>query len=102
MIVEIGLFRIDPARLDEFEPVAQDIRDAFAQGGIPGLGSFHIAHAIEDPGRWTVLVRWGSVIDHERFVASPEGQRQRMLLAEFMTGPAEVFHIPIENAMACS
>ena len=101
MIVEVGLFRIDAARQEEFMPVAQDIRDAFARGGIEGLGSFHIAHAIEDPGRWTVLVRWGSVADHARFVASPEGERQRSLLARFMTEPAEVFHVAIESAAGC-
>jgi heme-degrading monooxygenase HmoA len=97
MIVEVGLFRIDPARAEEFAPVAQDIRGAFARGDIAGLEAFHIAPAIEDPGRWTVLVTWGSVADHERFVASPEGERQRVLLGRFMTEPAEVFHVSLEN-----
>jgi quinol monooxygenase YgiN len=48
--------------------------------------------ALEDPGRWAVIVGWDSVEAHERFVASEEGQRQRQLLQDFLTGEAEVRH----------
>jgi heme-degrading monooxygenase HmoA len=91
--IEVGLFRIDPARVDEFDPVAADIRAVFARGDIPGLRSFRISSAVEDPGRWVVLVEWDSIDDHGRFVDSPEGQRQRILLRRFMTEEAEVFHV---------
>lgn len=97
MIVEVGTFRIDRGRAEEFEPVAQDIRDAFERGGIPGLRSFHMAPAVEDVGRWAVLVGWDAIGDHERFVASAEGERQRELLARFMTEDAEVFHLVLDN-----
>ncbi len=92
MIVEVGLFRIDPDRGDDFAPVAQDIRDAFTRD-IPGLRFFEIGAALEDPGRWAVLAGWDAVADHERFVASAEGARQRELLGRFMLGEPEVFHI---------
>ncbi len=92
MIVEVGLFRIEPGRADDFAPVAQDIRHAFT-AGIPGLRFFEMSAAIEDPGRWAVLAGWDAVADHERFVASAEGERQRGLLARFMVGVPEVFHI---------
>lgn len=99
MTVEVGLFRIDPARAAEFAPVADDIRAAFARGGIPGLRVFHMAPANEDPGRWAVLVEWESVLDHEHFVASAEGRRQRSLLAAFLTEDAEVFHLPLDSVL---
>jgi heme-degrading monooxygenase HmoA len=97
MIVEVGLFRIDRARADEFAPVAEDIRSAFERGGIPGLRSFHMERTVEDAGRWAVLVGWDSVGDHERFVASAEGERQRALLGRFMTEDAEVFHLSLDD-----
>ncbi len=97
MIVEVGLFRIPPERTAEFAPVADDIRRAFAAGGISGLRSFHLAAAIEDPARFTVLVAWDSVDDHRAFVASAEGVRQRGLLAGFMLGETEVFHVDLPD-----
>lgn len=97
MIVEIGLFRIDPARSDEFAPVAEDIRGAFARGGIDGLRSFQMGHAIEDRGRWAVVVGWDSTDDHARFVASAEGERQRALLERFMMETPEVLHYRFES-----
>jgi heme-degrading monooxygenase HmoA len=100
VIVEIGLFRIDPARSDEFAPVAEEIRGAFARGGIDGLRSFRMGHAIEDPGRWAVIVGWDSSDDHARFVVSTEGERQRALLERFMVEAPEVLHYRFENAGA--
>ncbi len=100
MIVEVGLFRIDAERAGEFAPVADDIRGAFARGGIPGLRSFQLAPALEDAGRWAVLVGWDSIDDHRRFVASPEGERQRGLLGEFITGDPEVFHLALDGVTA--
>ena len=50
MIVELGLFSIDRSRTREFDPVADDIRAAFAAGGIAGLHSFHMGAAVEDRG----------------------------------------------------
>jgi heme-degrading monooxygenase HmoA len=97
VIVELGLFRIDQARADEFEPVAADIRGAFARGGIRGLRSFHIASAVEDVGRWAVVVGWDSIDDHRRFVASAEGERQRALLGRFVTADPEVFHLSLDG-----
>jgi heme-degrading monooxygenase HmoA len=97
MIVEIGLFRIDPRRTGQFEPVADDIRSAFARGGIPGLRSFHMTPTVEDVGRWAVVVGWDSVEKHERFVASAEGQRQAGLLARFMTEQPDVFHLSLDD-----
>jgi heme-degrading monooxygenase HmoA len=97
MIVEVGLFNIDPERAGDFHSVATDIRSAFARGGIGGLRSFHIAPAVEDPGRWAVIVGWATLDDHRRFVASAEGERQRELLAEFMTGDPEVFHLSLDG-----
>jgi heme-degrading monooxygenase HmoA len=96
MIVEVGLFRIDPSRSAEFAPFADDIRRAFGPH-ISGLRSFHMASAVEDPGRWTVLVAWDSVADHERFVASEEGHRQRDVLERFMTDQPEVFHMRLDD-----
>ena len=96
MIVEVGLFRIEPSRSEEFAPIADDIRRAFGPH-IPGLRSFHMASALEDPGRWTVLVAWDSVADHERFVASAEGRRQRDLLERFMIDEPEVFHVRLDD-----
>jgi heme-degrading monooxygenase HmoA len=100
--VEVGLFRIDPARFDEFGPVAEDIRAAFARGDIPGLRAFHMAPALEDSGRWAVLVEWDSVLDHGLFVESPEGRRQRSLLADFMIEEAEVFHLSLDSVLVPS
>jgi heme-degrading monooxygenase HmoA len=97
MIVEVGLFRIDGERADEFAPVATGIRTAFARGGIGGLRFFHMAHAIEDVGRWAVLVGWDSTGDHERFVASDEGERQRAELGRFTTEQSEVFHLSLDG-----
>jgi heme-degrading monooxygenase HmoA len=97
MIVEIGMFRIDPRRAAEFEPVADDIRGAFARGGIPGLRTFHMAPTVEDVGRWAVVVGWDSVGEHEQFVASVEGQRQAGLLARFMTEQPDVFHLSLDD-----
>jgi heme-degrading monooxygenase HmoA len=97
MIVELGLFRIDATRVSGFEPVAADIRSAFERGGIPGLHSFHIASAVEDAGRWAVVVCWGSLEDHQRFVASAEGKRQRDLLAEFMIDDPDVLHLSLDD-----
>jgi heme-degrading monooxygenase HmoA len=97
MILEVGLFRIDPARAEEFAPVAERVRAAFARGGIRGLHSFRIGAALEDPGRWTVLVGWDSVLDHRQFVASAEGRRQRELLDRFMIEDPEVFHLELDG-----
>jgi heme-degrading monooxygenase HmoA len=97
VIVEVGLFRIPPERTVAFEPVADDIRRAFAAGGIGGLRSFHLAAALEDPSRFTVLVAWNSVDDHRAFVASEEGVRQRGLLLDFMAGETEVFHVNLPD-----
>jgi heme-degrading monooxygenase HmoA len=97
VIVEVGLFRIDRGRAGEFAPVADDIRAAFGRGKIPGLRSFHMAHAVEDVGRWTVLVGWDSISDHRRFVTSDEGERQRALLGSFMTETPEVLHLSLDD-----
>ena len=97
MIVEIGVFEIDPGRAGEFDPVAADIRSAFDRGGIPGLRTFHLAPTVEDVGRWAVLVCWDSVDDHRRFVASTEGVRQRELLGRFMTADPDVFHLALDD-----
>lgn len=97
MIVEVGLFRIDPGRTDEFAPVAADIRAAFEREEIAGLRSFHMAPAVEDPGRWAVLVAWTSIDAHRRFVESIEGRRQQGLLGSFMTGAPEVFHLELDE-----
>jgi heme-degrading monooxygenase HmoA len=97
MIVEIGLFRIDPRRVGEFAPIADDIRGAFGRGGIPGLRSFHMAPTVEDVGRWAVVVGWDSVGEHEQFVASAEGQRQVALLAQFMIEEPDVFHLSLDD-----
>jgi heme-degrading monooxygenase HmoA len=97
VIVEVGLFRIDRGRTGEFAAVAADIRGAVERGGISGLRSFHLAHAVEDVGRWAVLVGWDSVVDHERFVGSDEGERQRGLLGQFMTEAPEVFHLSLDD-----
>jgi heme-degrading monooxygenase HmoA len=99
LIIEVGLFRIGTASADEFAPVAESIRSAFASGVIPGLRSFHMQHAIEDTGRWTVLVGWDSVDAHERFVASEEGERQRVLIGQFSIGQTEVFHIALDDVV---
>jgi hypothetical protein len=93
VIVEVGLFRIDPERSLEFEEVAKDIRDVFGRG-VGGLRFFEMRCAIEDRGRWAVLAGWDAVEDHTRFVGSPEGGRQRDLLNRFMIGEPEVFHVP--------
>jgi quinol monooxygenase YgiN len=98
VIVEVGLFRIDAGRADEFAPVAADIRAAFDRHDITGLGSFHMAPAVEDPGRWAVLAAWTSVDAHRRFVESAEGHRQRALLSAFMTDEPEVFHLELDDA----
>jgi heme-degrading monooxygenase HmoA len=98
VIVEVGLFRIDPVQLAEFAPVADDIRRAFAAGDIVGMRSFHMAPAIEDPGRWAVVVAWDSTESHEKFVASAEGMRQRLLLERFMTEAPEVLHYAFDGA----
>jgi heme-degrading monooxygenase HmoA len=100
MIIEVGLFRIDPTRADEFAPIADDIRKAFARHVIPGSRSFHIDHAVEDAGRWVVLAAWNSIGDHERFVWSDEGERQRALLEDFMVEPPEVFHLALDDVEA--
>lgn len=97
MIVEVGLFRIDRGRAGEFRPVADDIRAAFARGGIPGLRFFRMAHAVEDGGQWAVPVGWDSISDHQKFVASDEGQRQGSLLGQFMAGSPEIFHLSLED-----
>jgi heme-degrading monooxygenase HmoA len=97
VIVEVGLFRIDRARAGEFGPVADDIRGAFTRGGIPGLRFFRLAHAIEDVGRWTVLVGWDSISDHQTFVASDEGKRQGVLLGRYMTENPEIFHLSLDD-----
>jgi heme-degrading monooxygenase HmoA len=77
VIVEVGLFCIDRGRT--------------------GVRSFHLAHAVEDVGRWAVLVGWDSIADHERFVASDEGERQRGLLGQFITETPEVFHLSLDD-----
>jgi heme-degrading monooxygenase HmoA len=97
VIVEIGLFRIDPRRAGEFDPVAADIRSAFERGGIPGLRTFHRAHSVEDVGRLAVLVCWESVDDHRRFVSSTEEARQRELLEGFMTIDPDFFHLALDD-----
>ncbi len=97
MIVEVGLFRIDRELADTFAPVADDIRSAFARGGIPGLRFFRMAHAVEDVGRWTVLVGWDAMSDHQAFVDSDEGSRQGVLLGRFMTESPEVFHLSLDD-----
>lgn len=97
MIVQVGLFRVDRGRTGEFASVAADIRGAFERRGIPGLRSFHLAHAVEDVGRWAVIVGWDSVADHDRFVASGEGERQRELLGQFMTETPEVLHLSLDD-----
>lgn len=96
MIVEIGLFRIDPGRVDTFAAVADDIRGAFTSG-IPGVRFFRMEPAIEDQGRWAVLAGWDSLADHERFVASAEGVRQQRLLGAFMVGDPDVFHLGVDG-----
>jgi heme-degrading monooxygenase HmoA len=98
MIMEVGLFRIDPSRAEEFEPFAEDIRRAFA-GEIAGKHTFHMRPALEDPGRWSVLVSWDTVEDHRRFVASVEGVRQRDILARFILGETEVLHYRLDDVV---
>lgn len=97
MIVEVGLFRIERHRAVEFAPVADDIRAAFASGGIPGLRFFRMAPAVEDAGRWAVLVGWDALADHQAFVESGEGRRQAKLLGQFMIENPEVFHLALDD-----
>ncbi|MCU1490995.1 MAG: Antibiotic biosynthesis monooxygenase [Acidimicrobiaceae bacterium] len=99
MIVEIGLFRVEPSSLDSFQPIAQDIRRAFAEQSIPGLGSFHMGPALEDPSRWTVIVAWQTLQDHRSFVASPEGQRQQKLLEPYMSETPEILHLSLPEVV---
>jgi heme-degrading monooxygenase HmoA len=98
VIVEIGIFRIDGSRADAFAPITDDIRRAFASKPINGLRSFRMAPTVEDATRWSVLVSWDSLADHERFVASAEGRRQRLLLEGFMLGEPDVFHLELDAA----
>jgi hypothetical protein len=94
MILEVGLFAIDPPRAGESAPVASDIRAAFARD-VEGPHFFELQRAIEGPGRWTVIAGLDAPDDHKRFVASHEGVRQRHLLAKL--GRPDALHLLIDR-----
>jgi hypothetical protein len=56
-----------------------------------------MAYTVEDVGRWAVLVGLDSISDHQKFVASGEGERQGALLSQFMHESPGVFHLSLDD-----
>lgn len=94
MIVEHAELTVDPDRIAEFEEAFAEAR-AYAAGA-RGFQDLQLWHSVETPGRYRLLIRWGSVADHmEGFRDSPDFERWRALLSPFYAASPQVDHLEL-------
>jgi heme-degrading monooxygenase HmoA len=63
VILEHALLDVKPGEGAAFEAA---MREAVALiGASPGFGGMEVRPSVETPGRYLLLVRWGSVEDHD-------------------------------------
>lgn len=91
MILEVAVLSITPSRKSEFEDAYTEARRIISS--MPGFKSVQLQRSVETPGRYLLLVGWGSVDDHMLgFRQSPEFQRWRALLGPFYASAPTVEH----------
>ncbi len=98
MITEHALLPVVPGREQEFEAAFAEATALIAAS--PGFVDLTLSRGVEAPGTYLLLVRWGSVADHEEgFRGSPAYERWRELLHRFYEPFPVVEHFaPIVSA----
>ena len=82
MVTEVFVFKIDPARANEFEKMYTEvISNLRAQAG---YRSEKLMRAIERPEQYILAVEWDSVKAHQAFIASASYPKMSGPFGEFV------------------
>jgi quinol monooxygenase YgiN len=91
VVLEIATITIAATKLQEFEVAFVEARKVITQAD--GCGSVSLHRCVETPGRYQLLVEWGSVRDHvEGFRGSARFQEWRRIIGPFFVVPPLVEH----------
>lgn len=91
MILEAAPLSVKPGQHGAFESAFREAQAIIAS--MPGYRGHELQRCIERPGHYLLLVRWGSVADHEEgFRKSPQYARWRELLHHFYDPFPTVLH----------
>ena len=89
MVLEVGL--IDVTDADGFEAAYRGVREVLIT--TPGCRSVRMTRGIESPQRFTLLVEWDSVEEHEQnFRATERFVQWRGAIGPFFAAPPVVEH----------
>jgi heme-degrading monooxygenase HmoA len=91
VILEIATIRVKAGQDGQFETAFREASRVIAAA--KGYRSHELVRSIENPGKYTLLVRWDSVEAHmEVFRKSADFQKWRDLIGPFFAGTPEVEH----------
>lgn len=92
MVTEIAYIEIDPAQADAFEAAVATCVPLFLAAR--GCRSVALAHVVEDPARYRLLVEWDTVDDHMvHFRQSAAFQTWRETAGRFFAHSPTVEHL---------
>lgn len=82
MVTEHALLPVVAGREAEFEAAFEEAKTIIAAS--PGFVDLSLSRCVERPGTYLLLVRWRTIVDHERgFRGSPAYDRWRQALHGF-------------------
>ena len=92
MIREVADIRIAPERAAEFEEaIHRGVREVISKAA--GFQRYCVERCIESPGRYLLVIEWGSVDDHMvGFRQSPAFPAWRAIVGPFFAAPPVVEH----------
>jgi heme-degrading monooxygenase HmoA len=91
MVLEIAQFTVVAGGEEDFAAAYAKGRDLIAQ--TPGCRSIRMTRGVESPSRFTLLVEWDSLDDHETgFRGSDRFPAWRALISPFFAEPPAVSH----------
>ncbi len=91
MVLEVADIAVTPGSEDDFLAAYLSVKQVLIES--PGCRSVRMTRGIESPARFTLLVEWGSVQDHEQnFRATERFVTWRGAIGGFFDGPPRVEH----------
>ena len=91
MILEIATIDIQPGQEEAFEAGVRQATPLFLRA--KGCHGLTLQRVIEQPSRYLLIVRWGTLEDHTvGFRGSPDFQAWRGLVGPFFAAPPSVVH----------
>lgn len=92
MVYEIATLPVRPERADAFGPAFADVAHLLSRAR--GYRGHMLARGIEQPGHFTLIVRWQTLEDHSpRFEASDDHQLFMAGLQDHLAGEPTVQHV---------